>query len=97
MIDLSNYFVLIQSVRTMESGENGTSKPTRVTAKTRLICSGARFVIKGFMRIVTQSLRTPIIIKKPINALFWLLLNLTVSRGHKNPFPGERRRQPGCV
>jgi hypothetical protein len=71
----------------MESGEKETSQPVRGMAKIKLICSVAKPVIKGFLRIVTQYLCTPIIARKPFNVLFWQLPNVTAFGGHQDFFP----------
>ena len=86
MIDLSNFFVLIQSVRTTASGAAETLQLVLGMARTKPICCVARPAIKGFLKIVTQSLCTPIIAGKPFNALFWLLPSVTVSGGQQESF-----------
>jgi hypothetical protein len=74
----------------MESGDMETSQPAPGMARIRLICYGARLVIKGFLKTATQSLCTPIMGRKPFSALFWLLLNVTASGGQQESFPWTR-------
>jgi hypothetical protein len=67
----------------MELGAAETLQPVRDMAKIKHIYCVVKPVIKDFPRIVTPSLYTPIMAGKPLNALFWLLPNLTASGGQQ--------------
>ena len=78
---------LIQCVKIMASEAKETSQLVHGMARIRHIYYVVKHVIKGFLRIVTQSLCIPIIVGKPSNELFWPLPNVTVSGGQLESFP----------
>jgi hypothetical protein len=83
MIDFSNYFC--PNPKCKEHGVRGKGNITTSTRFGRIkpICCVVRAAVKGFLRIVTQFLCTPIIAGKPSNALFWPLPNVTAFGGQQ--------------